>query len=112
MRAGVLPFGMPEHDPRVLPLQAPISRSALIAYLSRTACASSERAERMRAMAEHAPDPVMKEFLRLQAQYHQMDNSAMRMLEAAVESGDLPVAPPVIAPVRKPWWRRVIFWVR
>ena len=65
----------------------------------------------MRVMAEHAPDPVMKEFLRLQAQYHQMDNSAMRMLEASVESGDLPAAPPVI-PVKKPWWRRVIFWVR
>ena len=104
---------MADPDPRSLSLQGPISKAALLAYLSRAACASSERAEKMRGMAAVCTDPVMCKFLRLQAEYHQTDNSAMRMLEAAVESGGMEPPPFVkTAPVKKPLWKRVLWWVR
>lgn len=104
--------GSVDHMPesRSLSLQGPISKTALIAYLSRAACASSERAEKMRGMASVCTDPVMARFLRLQAEYHQTDNSALRMLEAAVESEAL--EEPTKRPIKRPWWRAIVWWVR
>ena len=96
---------------------AGVSKTALLAYLIRAQCAASQRADEMRRLRERASDPIMREFLRLQAEYHQTENSALSMLSASVAhplrraTDHAPPPPPPIVP-RKPWWNRAIWWVR
>ena len=105
----------PTTDPGTTDPGTTVSRTALLAYLLHAQCAASKRADEMRLLRDRATDPVMRDFLRLQAEYHQTENSALSMLSASVSgrraADYVPVAPPPVVPP-KPWWKRVIWWVR
>ena len=99
---------MPTTDPTTDP-GASVSKTALLAYLIRAQCASSQRADAMRALREQATDPIMREFLRLQAEKEQMENSSLSLLSASVAS---PMRRATDRTVKVPWWKRVLAAIR